>query len=139
MAYEAKYLKDGGPVEAFIATVEHPTRRADAEAALALFGEVTGLKPRMWGASIVGYGDSVFIYPNGTRSPVPAAAFSPRKANMVFYLGDGFEGADELYARLGKHRMSTGGCVYVNRLADVDLSVLREIVARSFAAGLERT
>jgi len=132
MAYEAKYLQDGGPVDAFIASVDHPTRRADAEAALALYREVTGVEPRMWGASIIGFGESVFVYPSGRHSPVPAAAFSPRKQNMVLYLGCGFPGADDLYAKLGKHKISTGGCVNINKLADVDLAVLRELVKRSF-------
>jgi hypothetical protein len=137
MAYEAKYLKDGGPVDAFIAAVENPTRRADAEATLALYREVTGLEPRMWGSAIVGFGDSVFTYPNGGKSPVPAACFSPRKGYMALYLGNSFAGADELYGKLGKHRFGVS-CVTVNKLADIDLSVLREIVARSFAASLER-
>lgn len=138
MAYDAKYRQDGGPVDAFIAAVENPVRRADAQAALALYGDVTGLAPKMWGAALVGFGDSVFTYPNGTRSPVPAACFSPRKGYMAFYLGRSFEGADALYAKLGKHRATDGGCVTVNKLADVDLDVLRQIVARSFAASLER-
>jgi len=139
MAYQAKYLQDGGPVDAFIASVEHPTRRADAEATLALYREVTGLEPRMWGTSIVGFGESVFVYPSGNRSPVPAGAFSPRKQCMVLYLGRDFEDAEALYARLGKHTTSsTGGCVNINKLADVDLGVLREIVDRSYRASLER-
>lgn len=138
MAYEAKYRTDGGPVDVFLNALPDPRRREDAQAAFALYSEVTGLAPRMWGASIVGFGDSVMVYPNGTRSPVPAACFSPRKAYMALYLGRSFEGADELYARLGKHKATAGGCVQVNKLADVDLDVLREIVTRSFQASLDR-
>lgn len=137
MAREAKYRTDGGPVEAFIAGLENPVRRADAEATLALYREVTGLEPKMWGPSIVGFGESVFIYESGTRSAVPAACFSPRKANMALYLGKSFVGAEDLYARLGKHKMGVS-CVTVNKLADIDLGVLRQIVAASFAASLER-
>ena len=137
--YEAKYLKDGGPVDAFIGSVENPTRRADAETTLALYREVTGLEPRMWGSSIVGFGESVFRYPSGNKSPVPAACFSPRKQCMVLYLGRDFEDAEALYARLGKHSTSsTGGCININKLVDVDLGVLREIVDRSFRASLQR-
>jgi hypothetical protein len=139
MAYEAKYLQDGGPVDDFIASVENPKRRADAEATLSLYRDVTGLEPRMWGASIVGFGESVFLYPSGNKSPVPAACFSPRKACMVLYLGRDFEDAEALYARLGKHTTSsTGGCININKLADVDLEVLREIVDRSFRGSLQR-
>jgi hypothetical protein len=64
---------------------------------------------------------------------MPAAGFSPRKANMTFYIDGRFKGAEELFARLGKHRKSVA-CLYVNKLDDVDLDVLREIVARDFAA-----
>ncbi len=139
MAYEAKYLQDGGAVDAFIASVENPTRRADAQATLALYREVTGLEPKIWGSAIVGFGKSVFSYPTGNKSPVPAACFSPRKACMVLYLGRDFEDAEALYLKLGKHKTSTaGGCININKLADVDLAVLREIVRRSYAASLER-
>lgn len=134
---EAKYLTKTAGVDEFIAAVENPTRHADALATLSLYREVTGLEPLMWGPGIVGFGDSVFTYPNGTRSPVPAACFSPRKAGMALYLGNSFEGADELYAKLGKYKMGVS-CVTVNKLADVDPAVLREILTRSFAASLER-
>jgi hypothetical protein len=70
---------------------------------------------------------------------VPAACFSPRKACMVLYLGRDFEDAEDFYARLGKHKTSsTGGCININKLADVDVGVLREIVGRSFRASLAR-
>ena len=132
MAYDAKYRKDGGPVDAFIASLDNPARRADAQAALALYREVTGFEPRMWGASIVGFGDGEFVYPSGTRSAVPLACFAPRKPHTTFYLHSRFEGAEALYARLGKYKKS-GGCVHVTKLDNVDRAVLGEIVARSFA------
>jgi len=133
----AAYQTKTAGVDDFIAAIENPVRKADALATLALFKEVTGLEPVMWGPAIVGFGDSVFVYPSGTRSPVPAACFSPRKGGMALYLGDSFEGAAELYSKLGKYKMGVS-CVTVNKLADVDPIVLREIVARSFAASLER-
>lgn len=86
----------------------------------------------MWGPSIIGFGTSHYVYETGREGDMPAAAFSPRKANMTFYVGDGFEGAAELYARLGKHKKSVA-CLYVNKLDDIDLDVLREIIARDYS------
>jgi len=124
------------PVDEFIAQVENKRRRADAETALEIYGEVTGLEPVMWGPSIVGYGSRHYVYASGREGDMPAAGFSPRKSNMTFYINAGFEGAAELLAKLGKHRTSVS-CLYINKLADVDLDVLREIIARDFALAAE--
>tara|TARA_E500000331_G_scaffold96738_2_gene93290 strand:- start:7540 stop:7806 length:267 start_codon:yes stop_codon:yes gene_type:complete len=86
--------------------VESPRRRADALIALDLYKEVTGLRPVMWGPSIIGFGQDDYTYERGRSGIMPAAGFSPRKSNMTFYVGEKFEGAKELYARLGKHRKS---------------------------------
>jgi hypothetical protein len=119
-------------VEEFIAAIENPRRRADARAGLAMYQEVTGLPPVMWGPSIIGFGSLRYQYESGRAGDMPAAAFSPRKANMTFYVGDAFEGAEALYARLGKHKKSVA-CLYINKLDDVDLDALREIIARQYA------
>ncbi len=87
----------------------------------------------MWGPSIIGFGFIHYVYETGREGDMPAAAFSPRKANMTFYVGDDFPGADALYARRGKHKKSLV-CLYINKLADVDLDVLREIIAGQYAA-----
>lgn len=119
-------------VDDFIAAIDNARRQTDAFAALDLYQEVTGLSPVMWGPSIIGFGTHHYAYDSGREGTTPAAAFSPRKANMTFYLGDKFDGAGTLYAKLGKHKKSVA-CVYINKLADVDLKVLREIVALDFA------
>lgn len=119
-------------VDDFIAAIENPRRRADAQVSLAIYKEVTGLKPVMWGPSIIGFGSIHYVYDTGREGDMPAAAFSPRKANMTFYVGDEFEGAEALYARLGKHKKSVA-CLYINKLDDVDLDVLREIITRQYA------
>jgi hypothetical protein len=87
----------------------------------------------MWGPSIIGFGSIHYVYESGREDDMPAAAFSPRKANLTFYVGDDFEGAEALYARLGKHKKSVA-CLYVNKLDDVALDVLREIIARQYAS-----
>lgn len=119
-------------VDAFISRLDNERRRTDALTALALYEEVTGLSAVMWGSSIIGFGTHHYRYDSGREGTVPAAGFSPRKANMTFYVGDKFAGAKGLFAKLGKHRKSKA-CLYVNKLDDVDLDVLKEIVARDFA------
>ena len=123
-------------VDDFIAGIDNARRRADALTALKIYKEVTGLPPVMWGPSIVGFGTHHYVYDSGREGTVPAAGFSPRKANMTFYVGDKFDGAEALYASLGKHRKSVA-CLYINKLDDVDLGVLREIIAREYASTLQ--
>jgi hypothetical protein len=86
----------------------------------------------MWGSSIIGFGSIHYVYESGREGDMPAAAFSPRKANMTFYIDGKFEGAEALFSKLGKHR-KTVACLYVNKLDDIDLEVLREIIARDYA------
>ena len=129
---ENKTKPTSASVDEFIANVQNKRRRADTLTALALYKEVTGLPPVMWGPSIIGFGQDEYTYESGRTGIMPAAGFSPRKANMTFYVGEKFEGAKDLYARLGKHRKSVA-CLYINKLDDVDLDVLREIVSRQYA------
>jgi hypothetical protein len=115
------------PVADFIAAVDNPRRRADAEVMQALLSEITGVAPVMWGPSIIGY-DSY----KGPTGDWPRIGFSPRKAQLVLYLMGDFDAREALIARLGK--VSTkGGCLYINRLDAVDEGVLRELVAASLA------
>jgi hypothetical protein len=115
------------PVADFIAAVDNPRRRADAEVMQALLSEMTGVAPVMWGPSIIGYGSY-----KGPTGDWPRIGFSPRKAQLVLYLMGDFDAREALIARLGK--VSTkGGCLYINRLDAVDEGVLRELVAASLA------
>jgi hypothetical protein len=116
------------PVEEFLAGIEHPIRRADGEALLGLIHEVTGEEPLMWGPSMVGFGRYHYKYASGREGDALAVGFSPRKANLALY---GLTYAPEsahLLRQLGKHKTGAA-CLYVNKLADVDLDVLRELVA----------
>jgi hypothetical protein len=115
------------PVADFIAAVDNPRRRADAEVMQALLSKMTGVAPVMWGPSIIGYGSY-----KGPTGDWPRIGFSPRKAQLVLYLMGDFDAREALIARLGK--VSTkGGCLYINRLDAVDEGVLRELVAASLA------
>jgi hypothetical protein len=123
MAAEPKTKPTGVPVEDFLAAVDNPKRRADAEVVKAMLAEVSGEQPVMWGPSIVGYGSY-----RGPTGDWPIVGFSPRKAQLVLYVL-GFPGQDELLARLGKHKTGSA-CLYINKLDDVDMAVLREMAER---------
>jgi hypothetical protein len=114
-------------VTAFLEAVEHPVRRADALALDGLFREATGWTPRMWGASIVGYGRYHYVYASGREGDFLATGFSPRKANLSIYVLPGYADFGGILARLGKHRLGKS-CLYVNRLADIDTGVLAELI-----------
>lgn len=114
----------------FIAGVEDPRRRADAETLVALMTEETGELATMWGPSIVGFGRYRYRYDSGREGDASLAGFSPRKANIVLYLAADEPKRTDLLARLGKHKTGAD-CVYLNRLSDVDEAVLREMVRTS--------
>jgi hypothetical protein len=128
---ELKTTPTKASVNSFLKTVD-PERRADCEAIVDLMRTVTKEEPRMWGTSIVGFG--VYTYKSGSQTAEwLLTGFSPRKQNLTVYLMDGFEGRDALMAALGKH--TTGkSCLYIRRLADVDMKVLKKLVAESFKA-----
>lgn len=111
----------------FIAAVEHKTRHADALVLDALFRDITGWTPRMWGPTIIGYGEYHYKYDSGHEGDCLATGFSPRKANLVLYIMPGYQDYGEMLDRLGKHKLGKA-CLYINKLADVDLAVLREII-----------
>ena len=127
MAAEPRTKPTDVPVADFIAAVENPTRRADAEVVRALLAEVTGEQPVMWGPSIIGYGRY-----RGPTGDWPIIGFSPRKAELVLYVLTGADGQEARLARLGKHK--TGKvCLYIRKLSDVDEAVLEEMSAAALA------
>ena len=128
---ENKTKPTSASVDEFIGSIENSRRRHDALIALKIYEEITGLPPVMWGPSIIGFGSLHYVYETGREGDMPAAAFSPRKASLTFYVGDKFEGAEKLYAKLGKYKKSVA-CLYINKLEDVDLDVLSEINASDY-------
>lgn len=129
---ETKTRPTGASVDAFLEGVAHPVRRADGKALRATMERVSGEPAAMWGPSIIGFGSCHYRYDSGHEGDMPRIGFSPRKASLVLYVG-GFPDYPALLARLGKHT-SSKACLYVNKLADVDLDVLEEIVRRSWDA-----
>ena len=118
--------------ESHIAAIANEEQRNDARSLVALMRNVTGQEPRMWGPSIVGFGSYHYKYASGYEGDSALAAFAARGRELVVYIADGFEGRDDLLARLGQHRAGKV-CVYIRRLADVDLEVLEKLVAQSVA------
>ena len=112
---------------AFIEAGDHPTRRADAIALDAMFRRITGWTPKMWGTSMVGYGSYHYRYETGREGDMLATGFSPRKSNLSLYIMPGYADFHGVLDRLGKHKHGKS-CLYVNKLADVDMDVLEELV-----------
>lgn len=123
--------------EAFIDAVDHPGRREDARAVLALLAEATGNPPVMWGPSIIGFGRYRYTYDSGHSGEAPLVGFSPRKANLVLYMAADEDARTAFLARLGKHKAGKG-CIYLNRLADVDSAVIAEMARWSMKTLRER-
>lgn len=112
---------------AYVAAVEHKTRKADAEVLLDFFARITGMTAKMWGPTLIGYGSYHYKYESGREGDMLITGFSPRKANLVFYIMPGYQDLSEMLARLGKHKIGKS-CLYINKLADIDMDVLEEIV-----------
>jgi hypothetical protein len=129
---ETKTRPTGVSVDDFLDGVEHPVRRSDGQALRTMMERITGEPAMMWGPSIVGFGSYHYRYASGHEGDMARIGFSPRSANLVLYVG-GFPEYEALLGKLGKHKGSKA-CLYINKLGDVDLAVLEEIIRRSWAA-----
>lgn len=132
MAKANKIQVTTASVTAFIDTHPKEEMRDDSRTLITLMQELTGEEPHMYGPSIIGFGTYHYTYASGHSGSAPLAVFSPRKPELVIYLGQEALEPDTL-AKLGKHR-ATKGCLYVKRLADIDLKVLKALIKRSIAA-----
>ncbi len=117
-------------VTAFINAIRDEVKRKDSFQIIDIMKKQTGFDPKMWGPSIIGFGNYHYKYESGHEGDMPLAAFSPRSTAIVFYFSEEFENREELFKRLGKHK--TGKvCVYVKRMADIDVSVLKKMITNS--------
>lgn len=114
----------------FIEQVESPQKREDAYKLLELYEETTGYPAKMWGPSIIGFGSYHYKYASGHEGDAPLAGFSPRKAKISLYFSPGEPEREALLQQLGKHTPAKG-CVYVNKLADIDADVLKRMIVHS--------
>lgn len=127
---EPKTIPTDQSVEQFLNDIGDEGKRRDSGTLLDLMREATQDEPRMWGSSIVGFGNSHYTYASGREGNWFRVGFSPRKQNLTVYIAGGFDQHADLMQRLGKH--TTGkSCLYVKRLADVDLPTLKALIIRS--------
>jgi hypothetical protein len=127
---ELKTIPTKLSVDKFLQGIKDEEKRADCYQVLKIMEKATRSKARMWGTSIVGFGDHHYVYESGREGDWFITGFSPRKQNLTVYLMGGFDQLEDLMKKLGKH--STGkGCLYINKLADVDMKILRELITKS--------
>jgi hypothetical protein len=124
---QTKAVPTAASVDAFLASVEPPARQAEARSLDALFREVTGWSPKLWGPSIVGYGSYDYRYESGRTGSSLATGFSPRKAHCVIYILPGYADFSSILDRLGPHRLGKS-CLYLPKIAETDPAVLRELI-----------
>ena len=127
---ELKTNKNDASVEDFLNTIKDEQIRADCFEISTLMSQVTKAEPKMWGSSIIGFGQYHYKYASGRENDWMLVGFSPRKQNITLYIMAGFDRYDELLAKLGK--FTTGkSCLYIKKLADVDKKVLKKLVTES--------
>ncbi|KXH83763.1 DUF1801 domain-containing protein [Sporosarcina sp. HYO08] len=130
--YEQKTKETDQNVIEFIESVDSPKKREDAFKLLDIFTEVSGYEAKMWGPSIIGFGSYHYMYKTGHEGDAPYVGFSPRKAKISLYFAPGDLEREELLENFGKH--TTGkACVYINKVADINVDVLRKLIKQSIA------
>ena len=128
--YQLKTKETDNSVIEFIETVESQKKREDAYKLLDIFAETSGYEAKMWGSSIVGFGSYHYKYASGHEGDAPLVGFSPRKAKISLYFATGDTEREELLKEFGKHT-SGKACVYINKIADIDVEVLKKLIKQS--------
>ncbi|MBT2684757.1 DUF1801 domain-containing protein [Bacillus sp. ISL-37] len=135
--YELKTKENDNSVIEFIENVDSPKKREDAYRLLDIFTETTGYPAKMWGPSIIGFGSYHYKYESGHEGDAPLVGFSPRKAKISLYFATGDTEREALLKEFGKHT-SGKACVYINKIADIDVDVLKALIHQSVAFLKER-
>ena len=130
MAYKLKTKVNDSSVNEFLDKVENDQRREDSYCVLDLMREVTSCEPKMWGTAIIGFDEYTYKYASGHTGEWMAVGFSPRKQNLSIYIMSGFKKQDGLMKKLGKFKTGKS-CLYVNKLEDIDLNILKELILHS--------
>jgi len=126
---ENKTKKTDVNPQSYVAAIEKEDRRADCQKLMEMMAELTGMEPRMWGASIVGFGEYHYKYDSGREGDSIRIGFSSRAQNISIYIMPGYQDFSDELARLGKHKIGKA-CLYIKRLSDVDEAVLKEIMVK---------
>jgi len=127
---ELKTKVNDASVDKFLSNVTDETKREDSYKILEMMKKATQAEPKMWGTSIIGFGDYHYKYESGREGDYFLTGFSPRKQNLTLYILGGFDEHEELLNKLGKYSLGKG-CLYIKKLEDVDAKVLKELVTRS--------
>ncbi|UYZ22455.1 DUF1801 domain-containing protein [Mesobacillus jeotgali] len=135
--YELKTKENDSSVIEFIETVDSPKKREDAYRLLDIFTETAGYPAKMWGPSIIGFGSYHYKYDSGHEGDAPLVGFSPRKAKISLYFATGDTEREALLKDFGKHT-SGKACVYINKVADIDVEVLKALINQSVTFLKER-
>jgi Domain of unknown function (DU1801) len=125
---ELKIKVTRASVEKFLEGIKDEQKRQDCYQIVKMMKKATKAEPKMWGTSIVGFGDRHYVYESGRELDWLLAGFSPRAQNLTLYMMGGLD--PEALKKLGKHKLGKG-CLYINKLEDVDLKVLNELIANS--------
>jgi|SRR5580704_13245053 hypothetical protein len=128
---ELKTKPTAQSVEGFIKNLPEEKLRKDCLTILRLMQKITGMPPKMWGPSIIGFGQYHYKYESGHEGDICLTGFSPRKANLSLYVLAGFPGQATLLEQLGKHKAGKG-CLYIKKIEDVDTAILETLIKRSF-------
>jgi hypothetical protein len=127
-----KTVVNDSSVEDFINSVDDETKRADSFKLVEIYTKITNEKPKMWGTSIIGFGQYHYKSERSTQEgDWPLAGFSPRKQNLTLYIMFAFGDYSDLLGKLGKHKISKG-CLYINKLSDIDITVLEKLITQSY-------
>ena len=132
-----KTTKNDGSVADYIAAISPDQKREDCEKILGMMSDMTGWEPKMWGASIVGFGEYHYKYDSGREGDAIRIGFSSRAQNITIYIMPGYSDFDDELSRLGKHKMGKS-CLYIKRLSDVDEDVLGEMFAKGLKIMAEK-
>lgn len=124
-------------VDAYLAAIADPGRRADCEALAKLMAKVAGQPPKLWGPSIVGFGSYHYKYESGREGESCLLGFASRKGDITIYGVGSIPGREELLAKLGKHKTGKG-CLYVSKMSDIDIKVLEQMLKKSVAESKKR-
>jgi hypothetical protein len=127
---ENKTQKTTASVDDFLNSLPDEKKRQDSLALLELIKQASGLEPNMWGESIIGFGDMHYKSESGREGDWFPVGFSPRAQNLTLYITGGFPKHGDLLERLGKYKTGKG-CLYINKLSDVNPDVLKEIISQA--------
>ena len=128
-----KTTENNSNVSDFLNTVENEIKRNDAFEIIKIMQEQTNFVPKLWGPNIIGFGSYQYKYASGHEGDAPLVAFSPRKDAISLYLNSSFENKEELLTQFGKHKAGKG-CIYIKKLADIDVEVLKKMIVLSVAS-----